>query len=107
MIVRVWSASVDVDRLAEYHSFARTFSLPMFERQAGFRGVAFIGSPSGARQAAVTLWEDLAAVEGLARSSDYLATADSLMGSGIVRGTRVTEVWATTSLSFFSHRSTP
>ena len=68
--------------------------------------MALLPSASGDEQTALTLWDDLGAIEALDSSTVYLSTAHALVESGMVLGTPVTQVWRTTALPYF-FRSCP
>lgn len=72
MIMRIWRARVDEARGDEYERFAQQESLPMFQAQAGFRGLVFGRSCDNC--VVVTLWEDEAAADSLDASTSYLET---------------------------------
>ena len=85
MIVRIWRTGVDRNRLEEYARFEEERSLPMFRERSGFLGVLFLREGED-RAAALTLWEDMAALEALATSSSYLRTVQELVDTGLLIG---------------------
>ncbi len=74
---------MDQSQLEEYARFEEERSLPMFCEQPGLIGVFFLREGEN-RAAALTLWEDMAAVEALATSSSYLRTVQELVDSGLL-----------------------
>lgn len=90
MIARTWRTGVDPDRAAEYEAFARAISLPMFEQQAGFRGVLMLRD--GGDCQVITLWEDMAAIEALGTSPSYVETVDRILAAGFLRGPQSVEL---------------
>ena len=68
---------------AEYDVFAAERSLPMFRRQDGFRAAFLVRTDAG--RAVITLWRDLAAIDALGRSADYLETVDAILAAGLLR----------------------
>jgi heme-degrading monooxygenase HmoA len=89
-IVRIWRTGIDLSRSAEYQEFARTRSLPMFERHDGFLGVLF--TTSGEERVVITLWRDREAAAALERSSDYRATVQAIEETGFLRPPQRIEV---------------
>lgn len=83
MIVRVWKATIDPARAAEYEHFAHTRSLPMFRSHNGFRGCAFLRD--GADCTVVTLWADSDDVTALEASDLYHETVAAIMAAGFIR----------------------
>jgi heme-degrading monooxygenase HmoA len=92
MIGRIWRTGVDRSRVAEYARFEEERSLPMFCEQPGFIGVLLFREGED-RAAALTLWEDMAAVEALATSSSYLRTVGELEDTGLLIGGQSVEVF--------------
>ena len=92
MIVRIWRTGVDRSRLKEYARFEEERSLPMFCKQPGLIGVFFLREGED-RAAALTLWEDMAAVKTLATSSSYLRTVQELVDTGLLNGGQSVEVF--------------
>lgn len=82
MIARIWRTGLDESRAAEYEAFAVGRSLPMFQRQPGFRAVFFVRTETG--RASITLWQDLASAEALAQSADYLETVEAILAAGFL-----------------------
>jgi heme-degrading monooxygenase HmoA len=91
VIVRIWRTRVDPARADEYERFAHERSLPMFRRQAGFRGVLFAAGDETER-VVLSFWENADAVEALGRSPTYRETVDALLASGILTGEQTVEV---------------
>jgi heme-degrading monooxygenase HmoA len=90
LIVRIWRTEVDPARALEYREFARSRSLPMFRKQAGFRGVLF--SAAGAARVVITLWDDAEAVAALDTSDTYAETVAEIVATGFLRGESTVEV---------------
>jgi len=91
MIVRLWTARVKKDRIAEYEENERTRSAPMFRRQPGCLGVMFLRS--GENCCALTFWKDLESVEALKTSTSYLEAAAFYSNSGMLLGDPSLEVF--------------
>jgi heme-degrading monooxygenase HmoA len=91
VIVRIWRTRIDPARSEEYERFAGERSLPMFRRQAGFRGVLFASGDESER-VVLTFWENVGAVDELGRSPTYRETVDALLASGILTGEQTVEV---------------
>ena len=83
LVARIWRTRLDRGRAAEYDEFARTRSLPMFERRDGFRGVLF--ATAGDERVVVTLWRDRNAVAALEQSSEYRTTVEAIEAAGFLR----------------------
>jgi heme-degrading monooxygenase HmoA len=83
LVARIWRTGLDRSRAGEYNEFARTRSLPMFERQDGFHGVLF--ATAGDERVVITLWRDRVAAAALERSSDYRATVRAIEAAGFLR----------------------
>jgi len=83
LVARIWRTGLDRSRAGEYDEFARTRSLPMFERHDGFRGVLF--ATAGDERVVITLWRDREAATALERSSDYQATVGAIEAAGFLR----------------------
>ncbi len=92
MLVRIWRTGIDRGRLQEYASFEEERSLPMFREQRGFLGVLFLREGAD-RAAALTLWEDMAAVEALTTSPSYLRTVQVLVNTGLLIGEQSVDVF--------------
>ena len=84
MIVRIWRTELSPGAEADYDAFARTRSLPMFERHAGFAGALF--AREGSNAAVITLWQERSAIEDLERSPLYVDTVRELEASGVLSG---------------------
>jgi len=91
MIVRLWTARVEKDRIAEYEANERTRSTPMFRRQPGCLGVMFLRS--GENCCALTFWKDLESVQALKTSTSYLEAAAFYSNSGMLVGDPSLEVF--------------
>jgi heme-degrading monooxygenase HmoA len=83
LVARIWRTGLDRSRADEYDDFARTRSLPMFERHDGFRGVLF--ATAGDERVVITLWRDRAAAAALEHSRDYRATVRAIEATGFLR----------------------
>lgn len=90
MIVRIWRTGLDESRADEYEAFAYGRSLPMFQRQPGFRGVFFVRTATG--RASVTLWRDLESAEALAQSAEYLEAVAAIQGAGFLQAPQSVEL---------------
>jgi heme-degrading monooxygenase HmoA len=84
MILRSWHTRIDESRAAEYETFARQRSVPMFRASPGFAGCLFGGEP-GAR-VVITLWDDLGAIEALENSESYQDTVAAIAATGFLEG---------------------
>jgi heme-degrading monooxygenase HmoA len=84
VIVRSWRTQVDPERIAEYEQFAQTISLPMFRQQEGCLGVFFFHLQNMCE--VLTLWDNMASVEKLARSRTYGETVERLNATGMLWG---------------------
>ena len=84
MIARVWQASIDAARGAEYEEFAHERSLPAFAAHHGFLGCSFLGE--GADRVVLTLWATMSDAEALEKSSRYQVTVAAIMQTGFVLG---------------------
>lgn len=89
MIMRMWRAIVLPGMGPEYDAFARDVSQPMFEQQAGFRGVIFARDDEHCL--VITLWKDHDSIEALAGSASYGRTVGRI--SGLLRPETTTEVY--------------
>jgi len=83
MIARVWRTGIDPERAGEYDAFSVERSLPMFRRQDGIRAVFFVRTLNG--RAVISVWRDLAAVEALGESADYLDTVEAIRAADFLR----------------------
>jgi heme-degrading monooxygenase HmoA len=92
MLARIWRTGVKPDRFEEYERFARERSLPMFREQRGFIGVLFMREEAD-RAAVLTLWEDEEAIEALEASPLYRRTVEVILGSGLLAGEQLVEVF--------------
>lgn len=92
MIARIWRTQVDEARMAEYERYANEQSLPMFRQQTGFLGVVFLRTPHDC--AALTFWEDAAAIAALGDSPSYQETSHRLQETGMLLGEQSVEVFA-------------
>jgi heme-degrading monooxygenase HmoA len=91
VIVRIWRTGIDPARAEDYERFAGERSLPMFRRQAGFRGVLF-ASGDETERVVLSFWENEGAVEELGRSPTYRETVEALLATGILAGEQTVEV---------------
>jgi heme-degrading monooxygenase HmoA len=91
MIVRIWRATIDIDRSEEYERFASAQSLPMFHQQEGFLGVVF--GRHHAEVAVISFWSGHEALVALQRSASYLSTIRRIEATGFLVGKTSTEVW--------------
>lgn len=82
MIIRLWRTRVVPTRMGEYERFEQELSLPMFRQQAGFLGVLFLRTKKDC--AALSMWEDMRAVEALATSQTYQETVHKLQATGLL-----------------------
>lgn len=92
MLIRIWRTGIDTARLAEYATFEREQSLPMFQRQPGLLGVLFLREGDD-RAAALTIWEDEGAVQALDSSASYASTVTLLLSAGLLKGEQSVEVF--------------
>lgn len=90
MFARIWRTGLDESRAAEYEAFAFGRSLPMFQRQPGFRAVFFVRTENG--RATISLWADLASAEALAQSADYRTTVDAILAAGFLESPQSVEL---------------
>jgi heme-degrading monooxygenase HmoA len=90
-VARVWMTEIDIARADEYDEFARTTSVPMFQRQAGFVAALFYGA--GRRRVVLTLWRDRAAVDALRASETYRETVREIEAAGFLEGSQTTEIF--------------
>ena len=90
MIVRVWRARIDPERVEEYRRGQRERCMPMLRKQPGFLGVLFLRQ-AGDHAASITIWEDAGAVEALASSPSYRETTRDLAESVLLAGTESVE----------------
>ena len=84
MLIRTWRTAIDYERVDEFESFARTYSLPMFLQQPGCLGVMF--SRTGADTTTFSFWEDRASIDSLRSSSSYQETVQRIQETGFLRG---------------------
>ncbi|MFN8377019.1 MAG: antibiotic biosynthesis monooxygenase [Anaerolineae bacterium] len=91
MIVRIWRTEVNPSRMAEFEEFERQHSMPMFRHQSGCLGVFFVRTPHDC--AVISLWRDMASVEHLNHSPSYTQTVQRLLGTGMLHGKQVVEVF--------------
>lgn len=91
MILRIWRAEVDSERLEEYRRFERERCLPMLHKQPGLLGVLFLRAAEH-HAASLTIWEDGGAVDALESSPSYRRTARELAESGLLAGEPSVEV---------------
>jgi heme-degrading monooxygenase HmoA len=91
MIVRLWTARVEKDRMAEYEQNEDSRSVPMFRRQPGCLGVMFLRSSENC--CALSFWKDLESVETLKTSTSYLEASTFYSKSGMLIGDPSLEVF--------------
>jgi heme-degrading monooxygenase HmoA len=94
LIVRIWRTRVRAEKEADYESFAREHSLPMFGEQAGFLGVFFVRS-RGHERAVISLWRDRSDVDRLEESPSYRQTVERIEHAGILSGEASVDVFHT------------
>jgi heme-degrading monooxygenase HmoA len=82
MIARIWRTKVVPERRAEFERFAKEKSLPMFHKQAGFLGVMFLNGLVDT--ATLTFWENMDAVNALAKSETYHETVRQIEAAGFL-----------------------
>ena len=90
MIARIWHTDIDPDRAAEYESFAREISLPMFRQQQGFVGVLMVRE--GSRCRVITVWRGPEDVAALDTSPSYKDTVARIIAKGFLCGDQKIEV---------------
>lgn len=90
-VARLWRTRIDPDRAAEYESFAREVSLPMFERQPGCDGVLMMRS--GPDCLVATFWRDAESAAALAASPAYRAAVASIAARGFLAGEATIELF--------------
>jgi heme-degrading monooxygenase HmoA len=93
MKCRIWRTQVVQDRFEEYERFARDISLPMFQSQAGYRGVMMAGD--GPDRIVITLWENDDSLAALDASSTYRDTVSKIIATGFLMGDQSVEVYDT------------
>lgn len=93
MIARMWTARIDAARAAEYETFARDVSLPMFRRQLGFRGAIMLRR--GANCVVITMWQDAGSVAALDASETYAETVERIIRQGFLKGRQSVEIFDT------------
>ncbi len=91
MKCRIWRTQVVQGRFEEYERFAREISLPMFQSQAGYRGVMMGGD--GPDRIVITLWENDDAIAALDVSSAYRNTVSKIIATGFLTGDQSVEVY--------------
>jgi hypothetical protein len=91
MVVRIWHARLNLDRLRDFDEFVRRSSAPMFRQQPGL--VTVVHARSGEEWRTITLWHDQESAEALETSSTYLATTKSLAETGILKDETKTETF--------------
>ena len=93
MKCRIWRTGVVSGRFEEYERFAREISLPMFQSQAGYRGVLMAGD--GPERIVITLWEDDDAIAALNASRSYRDTVSRIVATGFLTGAQSVEIYDT------------
>lgn len=98
MLARIWTATVDEPRADEYEAFARSVSLPMFQRKRGFRGALMARQES--KCLVITLWTDESAVAALDASPDYKAVVARILAAGFLGPVQSTSVYTLHDAAF-------
>lgn len=80
--MRLWKTRVVEHRMADYESFAREISVPMFQRQPGYCGVAMFRR--GQDCVVLTLWKDRESVGALSISKSYDAAVSQIKSAGFL-----------------------
>jgi heme-degrading monooxygenase HmoA len=93
MIVRLCKTQVQASRFAQYESWEKTRSLPMFKELEGCLGVLFLRSERYCF--ALSFWRDMAAVDGLETSTLYQQTSKAYEESGMLIGSAALLVFET------------
>ena len=93
MKCRIWRTQVVPGRFEEYERFARDVSLPMFQSQAGYRGVMMAGE--GPERIVITLWESDDAIAALDASPTYRDTVSKIIATGFLTGEQSVDVYDT------------
>ena|SRR3989442_4481749 len=91
MIVRIWRTRVDRARMAEYETFEKNESEPMFRKQVGNLGVLFARTQDEC--AAISFWRDMRSIESLETSWTYQQTVEKLNATGLLTGSQSLEVF--------------
>lgn len=91
MLARIWTTSIDPAQAEAYEQFARRVSLPMFQAQAGFKGIFMLRREE--KCLVVSLWEDQTAVDQLALSETYNNTVARILAQGFLVGEQTTETF--------------
>jgi heme-degrading monooxygenase HmoA len=84
LILRIWRARIDADRISEYEEFAQNQSVPMFRKQRGFAGVFLTRRTEDV--AVISLWNSREDVAALGTSTSYASTVAALDISRLVTG---------------------
>lgn len=90
-LARIWLTKVLEERAQEYERFARDTSLPMFQKQQGFRGVIMLRS--GGNGAVITFWDNEESIEALAASPSYAQTVEDIGNQGFLLGESSVEIF--------------
>jgi heme-degrading monooxygenase HmoA len=91
MVFRLWHANIHQSRQQDYMDFAHKQSVHMFKQIDGFKGVFFL--ENGEDVGVLSLWQDMAAAQNLAKHPLYQDTVAQLQATGILRSTRSVEYW--------------
>ena len=91
MLLRIWHVKIDPARVDELENFAQTYSLPMFQQQAGCLGVLFTWQ--GNDCATISLWQTMDAIEKLKTSPTYAETVRQLEATGMLGGEQSVELF--------------
>lgn len=90
MLLRIWRARFDPERLDELNDFARTRSTPMFDSFPGCMGHLFAHRDD--TYWAVSMWVGHFHISHAEGSDVYRETAEALEATGILRGEPAIEV---------------
>ncbi len=105
MIIRIWRAGVDPNRLEEYLFFARNQSLSMFQAHDGYQGVIF--AAEGNEAIVASFWTDRNAADALAHSPLYKTTVQTILKAGFLTGEQTLEIFGVTDLDIMPLTSGP
>ena len=98
MLLRLWRAEFDHERLDELNEFARTRSGPMFDSLPGCMGHIF--SHSAGTYLTISMWIGDRAIKQAEASDIYRETVAAITASGILRGDQVIEVFDVDGVNF-------
>lgn len=91
ILARLWTTQIEEARGADYETFARVLSQPMFASMPGCVGALFLGI--GSHRAVLSLWLNSRAIEQAEASIHYQDTVASLVASGVLRGAQQVSIW--------------